>query len=244
MKYAAPYLYKLENMVRKGHLRRDGLVVSILILIIIFLSACTIRKLNENDGKDGDIYSTWNKTGTGFNAEEYVNDNWESKIVPDFMENSINVSEVLQSITEDSDTAIKKYGYKKDADSTEIFFKVKGIGQVLTFNDSSRIGLLEMDLDPADGAIDILIQVGPVIKRTEIRDSLDFIKFTDIGNQLQFASLSDEFNKRIIDWTLRDIDLKEAAGKGLEFYGVFSIDSENINIDKIIITPVIIKYVN
>ena len=244
MKYAAPYLYKLENMVRKGQLRRDGLVVSLFILLIISLSACTIRKLSENDGKDGDIYSTWNKTGTGFNAEEYVDVNWDSKIIPAFQEESVEVSELIQSLEANLGEAVIKYGYRKDENSEEIFFKVKGQGHVLTFNDSSRNGLLEIDLEPIDGTIDIFIQVGPVIKRTEIRDSLKFIKFTDVGNQLQFASLSDELTKRVLTWTLKDINLSEIAGKIIEFNGVFSVKSENINIDKIIITPVVMKYVN
>ena len=244
MKYAAPYLYKLENMVRKGQLRRDGLVVSLFILLIISLSACTIRKLSENDGKDGDIYSTWNKTGTGFNAEEYVNANWDSKIIPAFHNDSVEVSELIQSLEANLDGAVIKYGYRKDENSEEIFFKVKGQGHVLTFNDSSRNGLLEIDLEPVDGTIDIFIQVGPVIKRTEIRDSLNFIKFTDVGNQLQFASLSDELTKRVLTWTLKDINLSEIAGKIIEFNGVFSVKSENINIDKIIITPVVMKYIN
>jgi hypothetical protein len=61
-------------MVRMGKLRRDGILILVLVLIFMTLSSCTIRKLNENDGKETDIYSTWNKTGTGFNAEEYVED--------------------------------------------------------------------------------------------------------------------------------------------------------------------------
>ncbi|MCK5197828.1 MAG: DUF2291 domain-containing protein, partial [Spirochaetales bacterium] len=189
-------------------------------------------------------YSTWHKTGTGFNAEEYVDANWDSKIVPAFLEDSVEFPEVLQSLAADLDGAVIEYGYRKDEGSEEIFFKVKGRGQVLTFNDSSRNGLLEIDLEPADGIVDVFIQVGPVIKRTEIRDSLSFIKFTDVGNQLQFASLSDELTKRVLTWTLKEINLSETAGRIIEFYGVFSIKSENISIDKIIITPVIVKYIN
>ena len=32
-----------------------------------------------------------------------------------------------------------------------------------------------------------LLQIGPVIKGTSIRDSLDFLKFDDFTNQLEFA---------------------------------------------------------
>ena len=228
----------------KEQVRIDRLIISLVMLFVIILSACTIRKIDENNEKEGDMYSTWHKTGTGFNAEEYVDANWDSKIVPAFLEDSVEFPEVLQSLAADLDGAVIEYGYRKDEGSEEIFFKVKGRGQVLTFNDSSRNGLLEIDLEPADGIVDVFIQVGPVIKRTEIRDSLSFIKFTDVGNQLQFASLSDELTKRVLTWTLKEINLSETAGRIIEFYGVFSIKSENISIDKIIITPVIVKYIN
>lgn len=244
LKYAAPYLYILEYNVRKKQLRIYRFVISMLVLFAISLSACTIRKIDENNGEDGDIYSTWNKTGTGFNAEKYVDANWDSKIIPAFHNDSVEVSELIKSLETNLDGAVVKYGYRKDENSEEIFFKVKGQGHVLTFNDSSRNGLLEIDLKPVDGNVDIFIQVGPVIKRTEIRDSLSFIKFTDVGNQLQFASLSDELTKRVLTWTLKDINFSEIAGKVIEFNGVFSVKSENINIDKIIITPVVMKYIN
>ncbi len=229
---------------RKKQLRIDWFILSLLVLFAIILSACTIRKIDGNNAEDGDIYSTWNKTGTGFTAEKYVDSNWDSKIIPAFLEDAVEVLELIQSLEAGQDEAVIKYGYRKDENSEEIFFKVKGQGHVLAFNDSSRNGLLEMDLEPVDGNIDIFIQVGPVIKRTEIRDSLSFIKFTDVGNQLQFASLSDELNKRIFTWTLKDINLSETADKIIEFNGVFSVKSEKINIDKIIITPVILKYAN
>lgn len=229
---------------RKGQTRIGWLVITLLLLFALVLTACTIRKIDDNADKKSDMYATWEKTGTGFDSVKYVDANWESKIIPAFINDSTEISLVLKGLTADLNSTIKKYGYRKEEDSVETFFKVKGLGRVLTYNDSSRIGLLEIDLEPADGTVDVFIQVGPVLKRTEIRDSLSFIKFTDVGNQLQFASLSDELNKRVLDYTLKEINLPEVVGKTIEFYGVFSIDSENIDMEKIIITPVIVKNVN
>jgi predicted lipoprotein len=230
---------------RKEQVKVGRLVLlSLLLVFCLITSACTIRKINEKSGDDSDTYATWQKTGTGFNAEQYVNDNWECTIVPIFAADSFDISEVLQVLRADLHTAVVKFGYRKEEDSEEMFFKVKGRGLVVAFDDSSRNGLLDMDVAPADGIVDIQIQVGPVIKRTEIRDSLSFIKFTDIGNQLQFASLSDELNKKALEWALKDLLLTDIVGKSLEFTGVFRIDNLEINTDKIIITPVIIDKIN
>ena len=228
---------------RKGHLRIYSLLLLLLMLSVIITSACTIKKIGENSGKDGGMYSTWEKTGTGFDEVKYVEDNWDTKIIPVFQNESVEVSKVLLNLGTDLETTAKEYGYRKDEASEEIFFKVKGQGRVLIFNDSSRVGLLEIDIKPEDGIADLFLQVGPVVKRTEIRDSLSFIKFTDVGNQLQFASLSDELNKSVLDLTLKDINPADTVGQTIEFYGVFSVEGGAVDMNNIIITPVIFRIV-
>jgi len=230
-------------MVRKGQLRIYRIGIGLVLLSVIITSACTIKKIGDNGGKDGDMYSTWEKTGTGFDAVKYVEANWNTKIIPAFKNESIEASEVLQSLETNLEITAKNYGYRKEEGAPEVFFKVKGQGRVLRLNDSSRVGLLDIDLDPEDGIADLFLQVGPVIKRTEIRDSLSFIKFTNVGNQLQFASLSDELNKSVLNLTLKGISLSDIVGKKIEFYGVFSVENGAVDIANIIITPVILKII-
>jgi predicted lipoprotein len=81
------------------------------------------------------------------------------------------------------------------------------------------------------------LQVGPVLFGTAIRDSLNFIRFTDIGNQLQFADLADQLNARMHKDSVETLDLTTIAGKKISFLAAFKLD-ESQSIDDLVVTPV------
>jgi len=64
-----------------------------------------------------------------------------------------------------------------------------------------------------------------------------------VGNQLQFASLSDELNARMRRETVDPLDLENIAGKTIDFYGAF-IFEEAQSVDSIVVTPVIIDVIS
>jgi predicted lipoprotein len=92
-----------------------------------------------------------------------------------------------------------------------------------------------VDLDPADGSADVLIQIGPVIKDSAIRDSLEFISFTDFTNQLEFTRLSNAFNKMVNKTVTGKLDRDNLMGKSISFNGAFTQLQDS---DLIRITPV------
>ena len=117
---------------------------------------------------------------------------------------------------------------------------MKGEAVVLEYDDSSRNGLLRIDLNPFDGVEDTSLQVGPVIKKTALRDSVDFIRFTDVGNQLQFASLADELNNKMKKTVVENLDLENIAGKKVYFYAAFKLEQTD-SVDQIVLTPAVIE---
>ncbi len=229
-------------MIHKSMIIQRTLVF--LILIALLSVGCTIKKIGEEDkNKGGDEYSTWTKSGKAFDPVAYVDSIWDEKLIPVFKEESDDVNMVLQALAEDKETAVEQYGLKHQSGETEPTFKVKGTAKVAEYDDSSRNGLFMLDLPPFDGETDVPMQVGPVIRKTAIRDSVSFISFTDVGNQLQFASLADELNKRMKKEAVEPLDLDTIEGKTIQFYGAVKLE-EGQTIDDVVITPVHIEVVD
>lgn len=217
--------------------------IFIFALSLLLIEACTIKKISETDkNKSKDKYSTWTKSGKKFDPVEYVNSIWSSKLIPEFESKSADINAVLNALKKDKKNGIKLYGRIRKFGGTSAAFRVKGRAKVLKYDNSSMNGLLILDLIPADGKKDVDLQVGPVIKQTAIRDSVDFITFTNIGNQLQFASLADELNNRIKKEVIKPLDLEHITGKTISFLGAFKLE-ENETVDDIVITPVEIKVI-
>ena len=84
---------------------------------------------------------------------------------------------------------------------------------------------------------EILITIGPVIKKDSIRDSVRFIKFNDFVNQLDFADVSRIIKTRVLNEIIGPLDLKNIVGKNVSFYGAITFDRP----DKIFITPILIE---
>jgi predicted lipoprotein len=220
-------------------------VLAVALGLCILSFGCTIKKISEMDHSATNEYSTWTKSGTNFDAVSYVNSVWLSKVIPAFKSDSHELSVVLPELKKDVKVAIEKYGVTSEAGGMGVSFKVKGEAHVVSYDSSSRNGTLLVTIQPYDvkEGIAIKLQVGPVFRGTSIRDSLRFIKFSDIGNQLQFASLADQFNAEIKKEVIAPLDLKTIAGKTIYFYGAFTIDPEE-TIESITITPVILSLVD
>ena len=220
---------------------KKSLVLFALIAAILLLStSCTVKKLSEMEaGKDDGEYSTWTKSGSGFEPVSYVEGIWDSRLIPAFKEECVEIDTVFNALKTDREKANADYGMTKTQGATSFAFKVKGEGVVLAYDNSSRNGLLTLDLAPADGVQDASIQVGPVIKKTALRDSLEFVKFSEIGNQLQFASLADELNNKMKKMVVEPLDLENIAGKTVDFYAAFKLEQTD-SVDNIVLTAVLV----
>jgi predicted lipoprotein len=207
------------------------------VVCLVLIGACTVVKIEEGDSEAGDQYATWKKTGTGFQANEYVAAVWDERILPAYEEEAVEYTEVLSSLRADRQGAIGKYGLARETGEPFFVFKVRGTSRVVEYDDSSRNGVIRVDMEPADGQVDATLQVGPVIRGTAIRDSMEFIRFTDVGNQLQFAALANELNARMRKDSVEPLDLPGIVGKRVSFLGAFRLE-ETEALEEIVVTPV------
>lgn len=223
--------------------RATSRTLIVVVLLASLLGACTVVRIGEEDSESGDQYAAWTKTGTGFDAVEYVEAVWDEQLIPMYEESAVDLTMLLQELRADRDAAIEQYGLVRDAGEPSAVFKVRGTATVLEFDDTSRNGLFRIDLPPYDSVADLPMQVGPVIRGQAIRDSAEFIRFTEVGNQLQFAALANELNARMVKDSVEPLDLENAAGLEIGFLGAFKI-TEGDSLDDIVITPVRISPVD
>jgi predicted lipoprotein len=173
-----------------------------------------------------------------FKPDEFVEKIWDDKVVPYFKEKCLPISDVLPIWVKDQEAAGRQFGYREKAEGSPWNYRVKGTGTIVSVNTASRASTVDVDIDPGDGVADVLIQIGPVIKDTAIRDSLEFISFTDFTNQLEFARLSNAFNKMVNKTVTGELDRDNLMGKGISFNGAFTQLQDS---DLIRITPVTLE---
>jgi len=102
---------------------------------------------------------TWTKSGKQFDPVEYVDSIWEEKLIPAFLTESSSFQDVFSALTADREAGINKYGLENKSGEHEPSIKVKGAVRVVEYDDSSRNGLLLVDLLPVDGEADVTLQV-------------------------------------------------------------------------------------
>ncbi|MBN2628651.1 MAG: DUF2291 domain-containing protein [Spirochaetales bacterium] len=204
-------------------------------IILAFFLSCTIVK-HEDMNKGSDEEVTFYFEDESFDAASYVKENWDSRILPEIRENASELEELIGMLKTDRDSTEKQYGIRKE-ETSPYSFMIKGQFKIKEINRTSSAGILYLDLADISGNGDCAVQIGPVIKKSMIRDSLEFIKFGDFSNQIEFANISRELNFHVRDNVLNGIDDTWQAGMTMELYGVFTMDDTGA----VLITPVSVR---
>jgi predicted lipoprotein len=199
------------------------------LMLGLLLPACTlatVRSLDEDEAAK-----------EGFNPERYIDEIWESQLIPTVQENAVEITALLGEIDANEASATEKYGHRSGTSAYS--FMTYGEAQVLTVNLESRIGLMEIDFAPYDGQPDANMAIGPVIRNRNdsVRDAVGFIQFNNFVNQTEFASVGSALKDRILRDVINPIDFTELAGKTISFYGAFTLDDRS-NLE---IVPVILE---
>lgn len=203
------------------------------IFLLLVLTSSTIVDIKEGDKDKSklDIYFVDDK----FKADDYVAGIWDTKVLPFFQKKAIELNELLLTYQKDQGEAGKTFGYREKAEGSPWNFRIKSNAKIIKAKTKSRAGTMDIDLEPFDGKKDAIIQIGPVLKGTSIRDSLDFITFGMFTNQIEFAQLANAFNKKINDTVLSNFDRNAIVGKTIYFEGAFTQKPYS---SKILITPI------
>ena len=152
-----------------------------------------------------------------FDPSGYVTSIWESRVVPTADRTAVELQTFTQQMVGASRT---------DGGTVRAVF-VRGTARVSEVDRKSRVGLARLrPLRATDRQA--AIQIGPVLRGTALRDALDFIRFTDFVNQLEFASVSSALNERVMSDVLGPLDIDALAGREVAFVGAAPLSAASI----------------
>jgi predicted lipoprotein len=170
----------------------------------------------------------------GFHPDKMVASIWTSKVVPYFDKKAGSFAEVRSLAAASPDEAGARFGYRPKSGDVPWTFLVKLEGVVVEANTQSRAATIGVDAT-GEGKTDALVQIGPGMQGTAIRDALDFVSFNDFTNQIDFAQYGKAFNTYVDRWTLAKLPRDSLVGRKVTVIGAYPLNSAG---ETPLVTPV------
>ncbi|KQV84402.1 DUF2291 domain-containing protein [Rhizobium sp. Root1220] len=158
---------------------------------------------------------------------------WQPQLIPYFEKRAGDLKDVVAAVAAGSDQAGEKYGNPKKQASSPWTYAVKFTGKVVAEDTQSRAATLDVDAD-GDGKTDAKVQIGPALRGTALRDTLDFVNFNEFKNQIEWAQFGKAFNEKANTAFLSAIPRDGLTGKTVTVIGAFPLPSSG---DLPLITP-------
>jgi predicted lipoprotein len=167
-------------------------------------------------------------------AAKFVDGIWD-KLRPVFDQKAQDIVKILPEIRANPDAAGEKYGRREATNPYN--YMVKGTGKVAEINTESAAGTAIVEIPGLNEKV--ALQIGPVIRGTALRDATGLVSFNEFTNQLDYADVSMEMNKRAVKTAFSAAPAASLAGKTITFYGAFTFDPHSKS--PVLITPVKIR---
>jgi predicted lipoprotein len=175
----------------------------------------TPPKRAANDPGDSD---------SGFDPNKMVRTIWEPKVLPYLAAKAGKLSDVVALAGANPDEAGRKYGYRAKEGSAPWTLIVKAEGRIIAAETTSRAATLSID-GGGDGKIAAVIQIGPAIRGTALRDALDFVSFNDFKNQIDYAQFGKAFNQYINGAFLSALPRDALIGRSATVLGAYALEA-------------------
>jgi predicted lipoprotein len=159
-----------------------------------------------------------------FNPDKMVDDIWDAKVIPYLTAKAGPFADVRDLARKSPDEAGQKYGFRAKEGSAPWTLVVKAEGRIVEANTESRAATIGVDTD-GDGKSDLVVQIGPALRGTTLRDSLDFVSFNSFTNQIDYAQFGKAFNQRVNRTLLQGLPRDKLVGRNVTVLGTYSLDS-------------------
>jgi predicted lipoprotein len=157
---------------------------------------------------------------------------WDSKVLPIIQEKAQDIVTIVSEIRADPAAAGEKYGRRESTNPYS--YMVRGSGKVLEVNTQSQAGTLVLEVPGLNEKI--ALQIGPVVRGTALRDATGAAPFDQFTNQLDYADVAKEMNKRAVKAAFANVDPSSLADKTITFLGAFTFDPRSKAL--LLLTPV------
>jgi predicted lipoprotein len=198
-------------------IRRRLLGSAIVVVATFGLGACkivaTAKKKNGGDEGGAD----------GFDPAARVDAIWDSKVIPYLSAKAGLLPGVMALARSQPDEAGKKYGYRAKEGNAPWTYAVKIDGRVVSAETASRAATISVDSN-GDGKVVAVVQIGPAMRGTALRDALDFVSFNDFKNQIDYAQFGKAFNQRVLKSDLSKLPRDSLVGRKVTILGAFTLE--------------------
>jgi predicted lipoprotein len=151
---------------------------------------------------------------------------WEPQLLPYFAKRAGDLKGVVALAASSPDQAGEKYGNPKKPASSPWTYAVKFTGKIVAADTQSRAATLDIDAD-GDGKADAKVQIGPALRGTALRDTLDFVNFNEFKNQIEWAQFGKAFNEKANTAVLSALPRDGLLGKSVTVVGAFPLPSND-----------------
>ena len=194
--------------------RRARVVGTATTLVVLGLMAATTTVVASDDE------SAVTVGRPTFDAAGYAAEKYESEVVPAVEENAVEITELLAAIVADPEAAGEQYGHRSGV-SSPYAYAVTGTGVAGPVEGT----LLPLTIEGLPSGVEVVLQIGPAINGTALRDATGLIGFDDFLNQIEYADAATELNNRVKETVLADFDAAAAEGRTVTFTGAFAYGS-------------------
>jgi len=160
-----------------------------------------------------------------FDPDTLVAGMWDGKVLPYLEKRAAPLAEVLAATAADPDAAGWKYGYKARQGNAPWTFIAKVDGVIVAEETKSRAAYVDIDVD-GDAKADVRVSIGPAIRGTALRDSLDFVDFNAFKNQIEWAQFGKAFNTHVNATLLEKLPREGLTGKTVAATGAYPLPAK------------------
>ena len=161
---------------------------------------------------------------SGFDPNKMVRDIWDAKVIPYLAAKAGKFSEVNDLARANPDEAGKKYGFRQKEGSEPWTLIVKIEGRIVAAETTSRAATISVD-NGGDGKVVAIVQIGPAMRGTALRDALDFVSFNDFKNQIDYAQFGKAFNQYANQTFLSALPRDKLVGRAVTILGAYTLES-------------------
>jgi len=147
---------------------------------------------------------------------------WQPQVIPYFRKRAGALKDVVALAASNPDQAGETFGNPHKQASSPWSYAVRFTGKVVAADTASRAATLDVDVD-GDGKADAKVQIGPALRGTALRDTLDFVDFNAFKNQIEWAQFGKAFNEKANAAFLSAIPRDGLAGKTVTVTGAFPL---------------------
>ncbi|RYV51187.1 DUF2291 family protein [Pengzhenrongella frigida] len=194
--------------------RRPVVIRAVIALGIVGAMAATTTTISADDTEAASVGQHV------FDAVEYATAKYDSEVVPAITDNAIEITELVPQIITDPQAAGEQFGHH-DGPTSPFAYPVTGTGVAGPVAGT----LLPVTIAGMPAGVTVMLQIGPAINGTALRDATGLIDFGDFLNQMEYANASTELNTLVKSDVLAGFDAAAAEGKTVTFTGAFAYGS-------------------